>query len=257
MNIVFEKVAKQYPGGKVALHELDLTIPSGAIFCLLGTSGSGKTTTLKLINRLHEPTSGRILLGGRDVAREDRVALRRSIGYVIQGGGLFPHLTVEGNMGLVGRLLGWTAGRLEERLEQLFPLFGFDRSELGRRYPSELSGGQNQRVGVARALLADPPVLLMDEPFSALDPVTRMSVQDELLSIQRKLAKTVVMVTHDLDECFRLADRVALMDGGRLEQVGTATDLVKRPATPFAEKFVAGHRERAAREAALELEEGR
>lgn len=255
MEIRFEQVTKVYPGGKVALHALDLTIPSGSIFCLLGTSGSGKTSTLKLINRLHEPTSGRITIGGKDIAREDRVQLRRSIGYVIQGGGLFPHLTVEGNMGLVGRLLGWTRERLEERLAQLFPLFGFDRGELGGRYPSQLSGGQNQRVGVARALLADPPVLLMDEPFSALDPVTRMSVQDELLRIQQKIAKTIVMVTHDLDECFRLADRTALMDGGRLEQVGTARDLVVRPATPFVEKFVAGHRERAAREAALAAEE--
>ena len=238
MEILIEDVSKVYPGGQVAVDRLTLSIPSGSTLCLLGTSGCGKTTTLKMINRLVEPTSGRVTIGGVDVAKRDPIELRREIGYVIQGGGLFPHMTVADNVSLVGRLSGWDSGRCDARVHELLELVQLDPATFARRFPAQLSGGQRQRVGVARALMVEPPVILMDEPFGALDPLTRHDVQQHFIALKARLAKTIVFVTHDLGEALRMADFVALMDGGKLVQAGTPADLWGKPATPFVQRFV-------------------
>lgn len=238
MEIVIDEVSKVYPGGQVAVDRLSLRVPAGSTLCLLGTSGCGKTTTLKMINRLVEPTSGTITIGGTPVRSKDPIQLRREIGYVIQGGGLFPHMTVADNVSLVARLSGWDSGRCDARVRELLELMQLDPGQYATRFPGELSGGQRQRVGVARALMVDPPVILMDEPFGALDPLTRHEVQDHFVQLKRRLAKTIVVVTHDLGEALRLADRVALMDGGKLVQAGTPAELWRAPATKFVERFV-------------------
>ena len=222
----------------VALHGLDLRIETGELHCLIGTSGCGKTTSLRLVNRLLEPTAGQVLVGGEDVRTLDVIRLRRRIGYVIQSGGLFPHLTVAQNVGVLCELEGHDAGSIERRVHELLELVRLSAAKYSRSYPSELSGGQRQRVGIARALALDPDYLLMDEPFGALDPITRVGLLAELQPLLADLGKTVLLVTHDLQEAFALADRVTLMHEGRLVQTGTVADLLQRPATEFVVQFV-------------------
>ena len=226
--ITFESVTKRYPGGTVAVDSLDLEVPGGQTMVLVGPSGCGKTTTLRMINRLIDPTSGRILLDGRDIQQENPSALRRGIGYVIQQSGLFPHRTIEDNIGTVPMLTGWGKGKARARARELMKLVGLDEG-LARRYPYQLSGGQQQRVGVARALAADPPVLLMDEPFSAVDPIVRATLQDELIRLQAELHKTVVLVTHDVEEAIKVGDQVAIFrPGGKIAQLDTPERLLRR-----------------------------
>jgi len=236
--IELDAVRKVYPGGSVALHDVSLTIPDGTTLALLGPSGCGKTTLLKLINRLLEPTGGTVRIDGQDSATLDPIALRRRIGYVVQEAGLFPHLTAAANAEVVPHLLGWPAPRRRERVRELFALLGLELA-LADRYPAQLSGGQRQRVGLARALAVDPGILLMDEPFGALDPLIRARLQDEFRDLQSRLAKTVVLVTHDVDEAFRLADAVAVVDAGHLVQLGTPDEIRRAPASPFVAAFVA------------------
>ncbi len=238
--IAFEAVRKVFGDGHVALHALTLTVRAGSTLALLGPSGCGKTTTLKLINRLLTPTVGCVRLAGRDIADLDPIALRRGMGWVVQEAGLFPHLTARANVEVVPRLLGWPAERRRARAEALFALVGLDAAAHAERYPAQLSGGERQRVGLARALAADPAVLLMDEPFGALDPPTRRRLQDEFRALQARLGKTVVLVTHDVEEAFLLADHVALLHDGRLEQYGTPADLRAAPASPFVAEFLGG-----------------
>jgi osmoprotectant transport system ATP-binding protein len=241
--IRYEEATKRYGAGPAALDRLSLEVPAGETCVLVGPSGGGKTTALKLVNRLVEPTSGRVLIDGRDVASIDPVTLRRGIGYVIQQVGLFPHLDVAANVATVPRLLGWDRRRIDARVDELLDLVGLEPATYRHRRPDELSGGQRQRVGVARALAVDPPVLLMDEPFGAVDPVTRTRLQDEFLGLQRRLRRTVLLVTHDIDEALRLGDRLAVLaGGGRLEQYGTPADVLARPATPFVADFVGAGR---------------
>jgi osmoprotectant transport system ATP-binding protein len=240
-SIELDGIRKRYPDGTVAVDRLSLTVPAGELVVLIGPSGCGKSTVLRMINRLIEPTDGRILLDGEDVTRVDPVWLRRKIGYVIQNVGLFPHQNISANVGTVPRLLGWPKARIRARVDELLDLVGLDPVQYGRRYPQELSGGQRQRVGVARALAADPVVLLMDEPFSAVDPIVRARLQEEFLKLQADVRKTIVLVTHDLDEAVRLGDRIAILSqGGRLEQLASPADLLGRPASPFVREFV-GH----------------
>jgi osmoprotectant transport system ATP-binding protein len=237
--IALEGVGKVFPGAsQPAVTNLDLDVPEGSITALVGPSGCGKTTTLKMINRLIEPTSGRIVVEGVEIHERPVDELRRRIGYVIQHTGLFPHRTIRANIGTVPKLLGWDKQRIEERVRELTALVGLDDDMLDR-YPSALSGGQQQRVGVARALAADPPVMLMDEPYSAVDPIVRAHLQDELLALQGRLNKTIVLVTHDIDEAIKLGDRIAILNvGGVLEQYGPPADLLADPANEFVEQFL-------------------
>jgi osmoprotectant transport system ATP-binding protein len=221
-----------------AVRDLTLDVEKGETMALLGPSGCGKTTTLRLINRLLEPTAGRILVGGDDTATVDPVRLRRRMGYVVQSGGLFPHLTIRRNIGLLCEIEGWERTRTRRRVDELMSLVGLPPDQFRDRYPGELSGGQRQRVGVARALALDPEILLMDEPFGALDPITRTRLQQEFKDLERLVAKTIVMVSHDLDEAFLLGDRVALLNEGRLIQAGTPDDLRARPASAWVETFL-------------------
>jgi osmoprotectant transport system ATP-binding protein len=221
----------------VAVDALDLEVRRGETLALIGGSGCGKTTTLRLMNRLLEPTRGRVLIDGADARERDPVALRRGMGYVVQHGALFPHLTVRGNVGLLCRLEGWSAERTRARVDELLEMVRMPG--YGERYPSELSGGQRQRAGVARALVLDPPIVLLDEPFGALDPITRRELQAEFLDLSAAIDRTMVFVTHDLDEAFLLSDRVALMEAGRLLQVGSPDDLRERPADEHVARFVA------------------
>ncbi|MCA2207466.1 MULTISPECIES: ABC transporter ATP-binding protein [Nocardia] len=239
-SIVLDSVVKRYKGqDKPAVERLDLEIEAGEIVAFVGPSGCGKTTTLKMINRLIEPTEGRIFIGGRDVTREDPDKLRQSIGYVIQSGGLFPHWSVAKNIGAIPRVLGWDKKRIAERTEYLLDLVGLDSATFADRLPKDMSGGQQQRVGVARALAADPPVLLMDEPFGAVDPITRVRLQDSLIAIQHELGKTIVVVTHDFEEATKLGDRVLILsEGGHVEQYARPEEILTDPATPFVEEFV-------------------
>ncbi|WP_374694087.1 ABC transporter ATP-binding protein [Cellulomonas fimi] len=234
--IAFEHVRKEYPAahgrGGAAVDDLSLEVRPGEVLVLVGPSGCGKSTTLRMANRLVEPTSGRIVLEGDDVTHVDPVALRRRIGYVIQDVGLFPHRTVAQNVATVPRLLGWDRRRTSARVDELLALVGLDPAKYARRYPHELSGGERQRVGVARALATDPPVLLMDEPFGAVDPVGRRRLQTEFARIQREVGTTVMLVTHDIDEAVRMGDRVAVLSAGaHVEQLATPLDVVARPAT--------------------------
>jgi osmoprotectant transport system ATP-binding protein len=240
--IALEQVSKRY-GRDVAVDELTFSVEAGELCVLVGPSGCGKTTTLRMINRLIEPTSGRLLIDGTNVLAMDPVLLRRGIGYVIQQGGLFPHRRVFDNVATVPRLLGWDKARVERRVSELLDLVGLDPARYGRRYPHELSGGERQRVGVARALGADPPVLLMDEPFGAVDPVTRQRLQKQLLELQQSLKKTIVFVTHDIEEAATLGDRIVVLSkGGVLEQNDTPAEILGRPATPFVADFVGADR---------------
>ncbi|HEV2758700.1 MAG TPA: betaine/proline/choline family ABC transporter ATP-binding protein [Acidimicrobiales bacterium] len=241
--IRLESLTKRWDNGQVAVESLDLEVGAGEITVLVGPSGCGKTTTLKMLNRLIEPTSGRIFLVGDDVTGADPVELRRRIGYVIQQVGLFPHLSVADNVATVPRLLKWDKERIRTRVDELLELVGLDPAQYRRRYPHQLSGGQRQRVGVARALGVDPPVLLMDEPFGAIDPITRHRLQGEFLRLQEEVGKTVVFVTHDVDEAVRLGDRIAVLrQGGVLEQYASPADVLGRPASPFVADFVGADR---------------
>ncbi|MGZ4716838.1 MAG: ABC transporter ATP-binding protein, partial [Acidimicrobiales bacterium] len=236
-------VEKVFPGaGRPAVGDLSLAVPEGEIAVLIGPSGCGKSTTLRMINRLIEPTSGTITVAGRDVSSQKAHELRLGIGYVIQQAGLFPHRTIAQNIGTVPSLLGWDRHRVTDRVVELMDLVGLD-AELGDRYPAALSGGQQQRVGVARALAADPPVLLMDEPFGAVDPIVRSRLQGELLSLQQRLHKTIVFVTHDLDEAICLGDRMAVLNvGGVLEQYGPPAEVLAAPANDFVTEFLGAER---------------
>jgi osmoprotectant transport system ATP-binding protein len=239
-ELQLDQVTKRYPGQREpAVDGLSLTIPAGEIVTFVGPSGCGKTTSLKMINRLIEPTSGSITIDGNDVRDQGVDDLRRQIGYVIQGGSLFPHMTVGRNIGLVPRLLGWSRRRTSQRVDDLLDLVGLDPSAYRDRYPRELSGGQQQRVGVARGLAADPPVILMDEPFGAVDPITRQRLQDELLGIQRELRKTVVCVTHDIDEAIKLGDRILILkQHAQIAQYDTPDAILAAPADDFVDDFV-------------------
>ncbi|MFC3995135.1 ABC transporter ATP-binding protein [Nocardiopsis sediminis] len=236
--ITFEGVSKHYPDGTVAVDHLDLEIPTGRTTVLVGSSGSGKTTALRMINRMVEPTGGTISIDGEDIRGKDPATLRRSIGYVIQQAGLFPHRTIVDNIATVPLLLGTPKAQARARARELMELVGLEPAQ-EKRYPHQLSGGQQQRVGVARALAADPPILLMDEPFSAVDPLVRTSLQDELLRLQQELHKTIVFVTHDIDEAVRLGDAIAVFrTGGRLAQLAPPEKLLAEPADAFVEDFI-------------------
>ena len=239
--IKLEGITKRY-GEQVAVKDVTLTFGDGELTVLIGPSGCGKTTTLKMINRLIEPTSGRILIGDKDVTKANPEELRRGIGYVIQSIGLFPHMTVEENIEVVPKLLGWPKKRSAERAHELLDIIGLEPGRYASAYPKELSGGQAQRVGVARALAVDPPVLLMDEPFGAVDPLTRERLQEEFLRIQAELKKTVVMVTHDIDEAIKLGDRICVMNIGTVEQFGTPDEVLRDPASRFVRQFVGADR---------------
>ena len=241
--IRLDGVGKRYEDGTVAVQELDMDVPDGELVVLVGPSGCGKSTTLKMVNRLIEPTSGRILLDGEDVTHVDPVKLRRRMGYVIQQTGLFPHQDVASNVATVPRLLGWDKKKTRARVLELMELVGLEPDRFAERYPHQLSGGQRQRVGVARALAADPPVLLMDEPFGAVDPIVRDRLQAEFVRLQREVRKTVLFVTHDLDEAVRMGDRIAVFsDGGRLEQYDSPPRILGAPASEFVKSFVGSDR---------------
>jgi osmoprotectant transport system ATP-binding protein len=242
--ITLDHVSKRYDSASAgaAVDDLSLEIAKGETVVLVGPSGCGKTTTMKMINRLIEPSAGSIVVNGTDVLRQDPVQLRRNIGYVIQSIGLMPHRTVAENMGLVPKLIGWDDDRIAKRVDELVEIFDLDQEFL-RRYPAELSGGQRQRVGVARALAADPPVMLMDEPFAAVDPIVRARLQDQFLDIQQRLRKTIVFVTHDIDEAIKMADRIAILNrGAHVEQFASPEEILRTPAGPFVEDFVGAER---------------
>jgi osmoprotectant transport system ATP-binding protein len=243
--VAFEHVTKRYggPDSPPAVTDLSLTIPAGEVCVLVGPSGCGKTTAMKMVNRLIEPTGGRITIGGEDVMALPAVELRRRIGYVIQQVGLFPHLTIGDNVGVVPTLLRWTPTRIRERVDELLGLVGLETGTYRDRYPNELSGGERQRVGVARALAADPPVMLMDEPFGAVDPIRRDRLQNEFLRLQQQVRKTIVFVTHDVDEAIKMADRIAILQrGGILAQYDTPAAILANPASEFVERFVGADR---------------
>ncbi|MFD9871130.1 betaine/proline/choline family ABC transporter ATP-binding protein [Streptomyces niveus] len=240
--IRFEQVSKVYPDGTAAVDDLSFEVREGELVTLVGPSGCGKTTTMMMVNRLIEPTSGRVFLAGDDISTVDPVRLRRRIGYVIQQVGLFPHRTILDNTATVPALIGWKRSKARERAAELLDLVGLDPKLYGPRYPAQLSGGQRQRVGVARALAADPPVLLMDEPFGAVDPVVRERLQNEFLKLQATVRKTVLMVTHDIEEAVRMGDRIAVYGQGRVEQYDTPAAVLGRPATPYVAEFVGADR---------------
>ncbi|MCP4037225.1 MAG: ATP-binding cassette domain-containing protein [bacterium] len=243
--IEFQDVHKAFsdPGGNeiTAARDLNLTLRDGETHCLIGTSGCGKTTTLRMVNRMEEPTGGRILVGGDDVTQPDVYQLRRRIGYVIQSGGLFPHMTIERNVGVMCGLEGWSAEATHDRVNTLLRLVNLSPETFAERYPGELSGGQRQRVGVARALALDPEYILMDEPFGALDPITRAQIHEDFRELLREVSKTILLVTHDLREAFKLGDRVSVMHHGELVQTGTEAELNARPVNTFVEEFLRGH----------------
>lgn len=236
--IRFDGVSKSYDNGHKVLNNLNFEIKQGEITVLIGPSGCGKTTTMKLINRLIHPSSGEIRIDGKDISSFDPVALRRKIGYVIQSIGLFPHMTIAQNVGLVPRLLKWDKARIAARVDELLALVGLDPETYRSRYPAELSGGQQQRIGVIRALAADPSIILMDEPFSALDPISREQLQDELIRLQQDLKKTIVFVTHDMDEAIKIADTIIMMHEGSIVQMGPPEQILRHPANDFVRSFI-------------------
>ncbi len=241
--IVFRRVSKRYPGRpQAAVEDLSFEIPSGEICVLIGPSGCGKTTALKMVNRLIPMTGGDITIDGKSVNAIDTSQLRRGIGYVFQQIGLFPHLTVEDNIGTVPRLLGWPKARIRERALELLRLVGLGSEDNLRRYPGEFSGGQQQRIGVARAMAVDPPLMLMDEPFGAIDPITRDRLQDDFLRLHREVRKTIIFVTHDIDEAIKMGDRIAIMRDGHLVQIDTPDNLLAAPADEFVANFVGADR---------------
>jgi len=240
--IRFENISKQYADGTVAVKNLCLEVQAGETLVLLGTSGSGKTTTMRMVNRLIKPTAGRIEIDGRDITEQDPIALRRRIGYAIQHIGLFPHMTVAENVAVVPKLLEWPRHRIGDRIDELLTMVGLEPGEFRKRLPAHLSGGQKQRIGVARALAADPPIVLMDEPFGALDPITREQLQNEFLDLESVINKTIIFVTHDVFEAVKMGDRVALLDAGGLQQLATPHDLVENPANEFVDQFLGQHR---------------
>jgi osmoprotectant transport system ATP-binding protein len=241
--IEIRDLVKQFPGSpRPAIDHLTMTVPEGEVCVLIGPSGCGKTTTMRVINRMIDPDGGAVRVAGRDIMSVDPVQLRRSIGYVIQQIGLFPHWSIAQNIGTVPRLLGWDEARIAKRVDELLALVGMEPGAYRDRYPRELSGGQRQRIGVARALAADPPVMLMDEPFGAIDPITRAHLQDEFLKILRSLRKTIVFVTHDIDEALKMGDRVAIMRDGALVQYGTPEAILAQPADAFVSSFVGSDR---------------
>ncbi len=243
-EIVFDRVTKRYPGrAEPAVSDLTLTVPAGEICCLVGPSGAGKTTAMKLVNRLIDFDEGEITLGGRSVRSLDLTDLRRGIGYVIQQVGLFPHMTVADNVATVPRLLGWPKAQIAARVDELLDLVDLPAADYRERFPSQLSGGERQRVGLARALAADPPAMLMDEPFGAVDPITRARLQHELLRIQNEVRKTIIFVTHDIDEAILLGDRIAILrEGGVLAQYDTPERILEQPASEFVERFIGADR---------------
>ena len=244
LELELRNVQKRYPGrGDAAIPDLSLTVPAGEVCVLVGPSGSGKTTAMRLINRMIPLSGGDILLGERSILERDPTQLRREIGYVIQQIGLFPHHTVHENIATVPKLLGWSKDRIDARVAELLKLISLDAAEVAKRYPNQLSGGQRQRVGVARALAADPPLLLMDEPFGAIDPINRAILQDGFLQLQEQVRKTVVFVTHDIDEAIKLGDRIAILrEGGMLAQYATPAEILDHPADEFVAEFVGADR---------------
>jgi osmoprotectant transport system ATP-binding protein len=243
-EIVFDHVTKRYGNSpRPAIDDLSLTLPAGDICVLIGPSGGGKTTAMKMVNRLISITEGDITIDGTSVKALDLTELRRGIGYVIQQVGLFPHMTIEANVATVPRLLGWDKQRTRERGRELLELVGLDPDEHGRRYPAQLSGGQRQRVGLARAMAADPPLMLMDEPFGAIDPITRERLQNDFLRLHEEIRKTVVFVTHDIDEAIKMGHRIAILrEGGKLAQYGTPEEILAKPADEFVARFVGADR---------------
>ncbi|MCY8488587.1 betaine/proline/choline family ABC transporter ATP-binding protein [Bacillus atrophaeus] len=239
--LTLENVSKNYKGGKKAVNSINLKIEKGEFICFIGPSGCGKTTTMKMINRLIEPSSGTISIDGENIMEQDPVELRRKIGYVIQQIGLFPHMTIQQNIALVPKLLKWPEEKRKERARELLKLVDMGPEYLDR-YPHELSGGQQQRIGVLRALAAEPPIILMDEPFGALDPITRDSLQEEFKKLQKTLHKTIVFVTHDMDEAIKLADRIVILKAGEIVQVGTPDEILRNPADEFVEEFIGKER---------------
>ncbi|PKJ59310.1 osmoprotectant [Bacillus sp. SN32] len=239
--LTLENVSKTYRGGKKAVNNVNLKIAKGEFICFIGPSGCGKTTTMKMINRLIEPSAGKIFIDGENIMDQDPVELRRKIGYVIQQIGLFPHMTIQQNISLVPKLLKWPEQQRKERARELLKLVDMGPEYLDR-YPHELSGGQQQRIGVLRALAAEPPLILMDEPFGALDPITRDSLQEEFKKLQKTLHKTIVFVTHDMDEAIKLADRIVILKVGEIVQVGTPDDILRNPADEFVEEFIGKER---------------
>ena len=242
--ILFEQVSKAYDDESYAVQDLSFEVNRGEVLVLLGISGSGKTTTMKMINRLIEPSSGQIKINGRDIMALDPVELRLDIGYAVQQVGLFPHVTIGENIEVTPKLLGWDRQTIYERTCELLNLVRLNPTEFINRYPRQLSGGQRQRVGVARALAGDPTIILMDEPFGALDPLTRDELQKEFSHLQEKLSKTVIFVTHDIFEAFELGDRIAILEQGRLAQIGSPEELIHNPASEFVSRFVSSGREK-------------
>jgi osmoprotectant transport system ATP-binding protein len=240
--IKFEGVSKVYDDGFQALKNINLHVEKGELLTLIGPSGCGKTTTMKMINRLIEPTEGKIYVDGKDISQVNPVELRRSIGYVIQQIGLFPHMTIADNIALIPKMKNWDKEKYEKRVDELLNLVGLDPSTYKSRYPAELSGGQQQRIGVARALAAEPPVILMDEPFSALDPISREQLQDELVKLQEEIKKTIVFVTHDMDEAIKIAARIAIMQDGEIVQLNEPDKILRHPKNDFVRDFIGEER---------------
>ena len=236
--ITFEDVTKTFEDGTVAVDGVSFTVPKGKLLTIIGPSGCGKTTTMKMINKLIPLTSGTIRINGNDISKEDAVELRRNIGYVIQRIGLLPHMTIEENVSLVPRLKGWKKQDYERKVDELLDMVGLEPKIFKKRYPLELSGGQQQRIGVIRALAGDPPIILMDEPFSALDPISREQLQDELKLLQKNLQKTIVFVTHDMDEALKIADEIVVMKNGSIQQIASPGELVDRPLNDFVRSFI-------------------
>jgi len=235
------QLSKRFPDGTYALQDINWSVQQGETMALIGESGSGKTTLLRLLNRLTEPSSGQVFIQGHPATNQDPIALRRRLGYVPQDGGLFPHWTIRRNVCLVPHLLQWSIEQQYDRLHTLLPLVNLDPSQIADRYPIELSGGQRQRVAVARALAADPPIVLLDEPFSALDPLTRHELHEQFLTLKSTLKKTMVVITHDLSEAFHLGDRITVLKDGHIHQVGTPKELMDSPATPYVTALLEHH----------------